>query len=316
MFSSIADGLRAAGKQSKLVALLWAWYFLLSLVPGLPGLAWLRTGLDWTPAADTALRRFDFGLLGDLMNYDQSNVLSMLTMTMLAAGLVALVSSAFVMGGTLEVLAGDDDRRPFMHRFYRGGGHFFWRFFRLAVLAGVCLIIAVPAASGLVGGATAFLRESEWEPAGYLVGLGTAAVAAVVAALFLLALDYARIRVARDDSHKMLRVYFGSLGFGPRHLLTTYGIGLGIIVLLAAVMMLYVAYETNSPAASTWALILTLLYCSSWRFWHACSCACRSLARSDRSMYEPRRSQHRWPRRSRRLLSFHRVRVTQAPIPR
>jgi hypothetical protein len=258
MLTSVADGLRAAGRQPKLVVLLWAWYALLSLIPALPAYAWLTSALNFSPAAATALQRFDFGLFGDLMNYDQSSVFSVITMTMFAAGIVALVSSAFVMGGTLEVLCSEDDRRTFMHRFYRGGGHFFWRFVRLALLAGVCLAVSVPVVSGVLGAAGVPLAESEWEPAGYLVGYVTVAVAVIVAALFLLALDYARIRVAREDSRKMLRAYFGSLGFVLRHLVTTYGIGLGIIVMLATVMGLYVAYETNSPAASTGALILTL----------------------------------------------------------
>lgn len=259
MFTSLADGLRAAGRQPKLVALIWAWYALLSLIPALPAHAWLASALNFSPAAATSLQRFDFGLLGDVSNYDWSSVLSVLTSATLAAGLVAFVSSAFVMGGTLEVLGIADEGRTFMHRFYRGGGHFFWRFLRLALLAGVCLGVSVPIVAGLAGAAGAPLAESEWEPAGYLVGLATVAAAAVVAALFLLALDYARIRVASDDSRKMFRAYFGAVGFVLRHLLTAYGIGLAIVVMLAIVMGLYVAYETSSPVASTSALILTLV---------------------------------------------------------
>jgi len=258
MFSSIADGLRAAVKQPKLVALLWAWYSLLSLVPGLPALAWLRDGLDLTPAADSALRRFDFGLLGDLLNYNQTNVLALLTTTMLVTGLVALVSSAFVMGGILEVLGGGNDERSFMHRFFRGCGHFFWRFVRLAIVGGVCAGLAVSIVAPVVGAMTMPRGDSEWEPGGYLGGLVTVLAVAATAALFLLALDYARIRVTRDDSRKMLRAYFGSLGFVLRHAVATYGMGLVVVALLASVMLLYVAYETNSPAASTGALLFVL----------------------------------------------------------
>ncbi len=262
MFSSIANGLRAAARQPKLVALVWGWYFLLSLVPALPGLAWLRTSLDFTPAAAEALRRFDFGLLGDLLNYDRTNVFSLLFTTMIATGIVALVTSAFVMGGILEVIGGgggEGDRRTFMHRFARGGGHFFWRFVRLTLTAGACGVLATGLVAGLVGAIIAPMGESEWEPGGFLAGLVLALAVAGTAALFLLALDYARIRVARDDGRKMLRAYFGGLGFVLRHLVGAYGIGLAIVALLAGVMLLYVAYETNSPVASTSALIATLL---------------------------------------------------------
>jgi hypothetical protein len=263
MFSSVANGLRAAAKQPRLVACLWAAYFVFSLVPVLPGLAWLRAGLDVSPASADALERFDFGLLSDLLNYDRSNVFSLLFLSMVAAGMVALVASAFVMGGILEVLGGggggdDSDRRTFMHRFARGGGHFFWRFVRLAVTAGVCGVLATGIVAALIGAVTAPLGESEWEPGGYLAGLLVVLSVAGTAALFLLALDYARIRVARDDGRKMLRAYFSGLGFVVRHLVGAYGIALGTIATLAGVMLLYIAYETNSPVSSTGALIALL----------------------------------------------------------
>jgi hypothetical protein len=259
MFSSVADGLKAAGRNWKLVVLLWAWYLLIALVPALPGLAWLRSGLDFTPAAADALRRFDFGLLGDLSNYDRSGVISLLTLTMMSACLVAIVSSAFVMGGVLEVLGGDADRRTFMHRFARGGGHFFWRFVRLTITAGGCAGLAAGIVAAVVGAVTVSMGDREWEAGGYLAGFLTVISVAVTAALFLLALDYARIRVARDDSQRMLRAYVGALGFVVRHLVGVYGIALSIVVMLAAVFLGYLAWETNSPVASTAGLIALLV---------------------------------------------------------
>ena len=261
MFTSIATGLRAAARQPKLVAFLFALYFLLSLVPALPALAFLRAGLDFSPAAAEALRRFDFGLVGDLTNYDSTRVSSLLIMTVLGTLLVAIVASAFAMGGILEVLggeSGDGDRRTFMHRFARGGGHFFWRFVRLAATAGACAGLATGLVAGLVSAILKPLGESEWEPGGYLAGVILVACVAGTAALFLLALDYARIRVARDDSRGMLRAYAGALGFVVRHLVPAYGIALGVVALLAGVMLLYVAYETMSPVASTSALVAVL----------------------------------------------------------
>jgi hypothetical protein len=258
MFAHLASGLRAALKHPKLVALLWGGYLLLALVPALPGLNWLRGAMDFSPAAGTALQRFDFGLAGELSNYDHSNVFGLLTMTLLGGVLVALLSSAFAMGGTLEVLGGEGEARPFMHRFFRGGGHFFWRFVRLTIIAAVCLVIVVGVVSVGVGAATTPLADSEWEPAGYLAGFARMIVAVLVGALFLLALDYARIRVARDGGRSMFKAYVRALGFVLRRLLTAYGIAIPIVVMLAALMVCYLAYETNAPAASTWGAIATL----------------------------------------------------------
>ncbi len=258
MFAHTVSGLWSALKHPKLVTLLWGWYLLLALIPALPGLSWLRGAMDFSPAAAAALKRFDFGLLGELTNYDRSSVFGLLTVTLVGGVFVALLSSAFVMGGTLEVLGGEGETRTFMHRFFRGGGHFFWRFVRLTIVAVVCLMVVVGMVLAGFGAATAPLAESEWEPAGYLIGLANVTIAVFIGALFLLALDYARVRVARIDSRGMFRAYFGALGFVLRHLLTTYGVAIPIVAMLAVLMACYLAYETNAQAASTWGAIATL----------------------------------------------------------
>jgi hypothetical protein len=258
MFASIKDGLRAAGRHPKLVLLIWAWYGLLALIPTLPAWAWWNGALGSSPEAATVLKRFSFGVFGDLTRSAGVSGLGPLMSVTFAVAIVALLSSAFVFGGILEVLGTDDDRRSFMHRFYRGGGHFFWRFFRLAIVAGVFLVLATGVVSAAIVGLTSPLTNSEWEPAGYLVGLGNILALVIVGALFLLALDYARIRVARDGSRSMFKAYFAAFGFVLRHLLTTYGIAIPIVAMLAALMVCYLAYETNAPAASTWGAIATL----------------------------------------------------------
>jgi small-conductance mechanosensitive channel len=145
-----------------------------------------------------------------------------------------------------------------MHRFFRGGGHFFWRFFRLAVMAGVCLVLATGAVSALMAAVTKPMSESEWEPAWFLGGLASIAAILFVAGFFLLALDYARIRVSRDDSRSMLKAYVAGMGFVLRRLPTVYGIATAILIVAVALVVGYLAYETNAPAAGTWAAIATL----------------------------------------------------------
>jgi len=258
MFAIIKDGLRTAGRHPKLVLLIWAWYGLLALIPTLPAWAWWNAALGSSPEAASVLKRFSFGVFADLTRSAGVSGMGLLMSVTVAVAIVALVSSAFVFGGILEVLGSDDDRRSFMHRFYRGGGHFFWRFFRLAIVAGVCLFLVTGVVSVGIGAATKPFADSEWEPAGYLAGFARMIVAVLVGALFLLALDYARIRVARDGSRSMFKAYFRSLGFVLRHLLTAYGIAIPIVAMLAALMVCYLVYETNAPAASTWGAIATL----------------------------------------------------------
>jgi hypothetical protein len=258
MTASITHGLRAAASHPKLVCLIWAWYGLLALVPALPAWAWWNGVLGSSPEAASVLKRFDLGVFLDLMSTGGDAGLGRLAPSIAAAALIALVSSAFVFGGVLEILGNEDDRRSFLHRFFRGGGHFFGRFFRLAIVAGVCLVLATGVTTALVAGATSPMRDAEWEPAVYLAGALNVVVFLVVAALFLLALDYTRIRVSRDDSRSMLKAYASGLGFVLRRLFPVYGIAVAILIVEAALVLCYVAYEANTPAAGGWAAIILL----------------------------------------------------------
>jgi hypothetical protein len=259
MTASIGVGLREAFRHPKLVWLLWAWYGLLALVPALPAWSWWNGVLGYSPDAASVLERFDLGVFLDVTAGKGINGLGLLAGAAAAAGLIALLSSAFAFGGILEVLASHDDRRPFMHRFFRGGGHFFWRFLRLAIIAGVCLVLAIGVVAAIQRGLVSAAGDSEWEPAGYLAGLAGVAAFLAVAGFFLLALDYARIRVSRDDSRGMLKAYALGLGFVLGRLFSVYGIAIVIVVVEVILVAGYLAYETNAPAAGTWGAIAVLI---------------------------------------------------------
>jgi hypothetical protein len=260
MTASIKAGLRAAVRHPKLVCLIWVWHGLLAIIPALPAWTWWNGVLGSSPEASSVLKRFDLGVLLDLTAGKGINGLGLLAGAATAVALVAFVSSAFTFGGILEVFGSEDDRRSFMHRFFRGGGHFFWRFFRLSLIAGVCVALATGAVAGLQAGMNSLSRDAEWEPAGYLAAMTSVVVFLAAAGLFLLALDYARIRVARDDSRSMLKAYASGLGFVLRRLFTVYGIAVAILIFEVALVLCYVAYETNAAAAGTWAAIAALVF--------------------------------------------------------
>jgi hypothetical protein len=259
MTASIRDGLRAAARHQKLTWLLWAWYGLLALVPAFPVWRWWNQVLGSSPEGAAVLKRFDLGVFLDLTRMEGVGGLGLMSPAVAAAAAIALVSSAFAFGGILEVLGSEDDRRSFMHRFFRGGGHFFWRFFRLAIMAAAGLALATGLVSAILTAVMKPLSESEWEPGSYLAGAITVAVVLLTAALFLLALDYARIRVARDGSRSMLKAYASGLGFVLRRLPTVYGIAIAFLTIETGLVVLYLAYETNVPAAGTWPAISALI---------------------------------------------------------
>lgn len=258
MIICILRGIRTTVRNPKLVLLLWTWSLLLALAAGIPALLWFSGALNTRVETESLLTRFNIGALADLSKDSEAAPFSFLWASMAGTALIALVGSAFMNGGILEVLGSEDDSRPFMHRFHRGGGRLFWRFVRLSAIAftGVALVVGIAAA--LRTRIMTPLSDSEWEPAGMFWGLVGLAVTGLVALWFLLALDYARIRVARDGSRAMLRVYVGALGFVARRLLATYGLAILGLVVLGALLGAYVAWETVWTA-STWMTILGLV---------------------------------------------------------
>lgn len=258
MIASIRAGLRAAVAQPRLPLLIWAWYALLALGPVVPIFSSWNAVLGTSPEAAKALQRFDITAYIDLVSDSSASGMASPAAGLMGALIVAAVSSAFVFGGVLAALDSRGEPRSFLHRFFAGGGRFFGRFFRLALIAAPCALLGAGAVSAAVTALLSPLRGSEWEPAGYLAAALTAVSALAAAGLFLLALDYARIRVARDDSRGMLRAYVGGLGFVLRNLAGAYGVAIAFAAMLAALALGYVAYEANTPAAGTWGAIATL----------------------------------------------------------
>jgi hypothetical protein len=258
MFSSVLKGLGAAWRQPKLVFLLWAWNLLLAAAVTLPMWAWLRDTLDLAVEGPALLGQFNAGAMADLVKYADPNPFDLLGAGARGAVLVALVASAFMNGGILEVLGTPDDRRSFMHRFFRGGGHFFWRFMRLMIIAAVPCILVVGAVVALITPALQPLADSEWGYGMYVAGLLTLAAVSVCGGFFILALDYARIRVAREDSRGMFVAYIRAMGFVMRHAFAAYGMAIVVLVVVGVVLLLYVGHETVWTTTG-WGTLLLLI---------------------------------------------------------
>lgn len=258
MVTSIVKGIWTTLKHPKLVLLLWVWHLLLALAAAWPARAWFGSALDTRPEAASLLARFNFGTFVDLSKYYEVSPMAFLMASMTGLALVAIVGSAFMMGGMLEVMGSEGDGRTFMHRFYRGGGHFFWRFTRLGICGGVAAAIVGGIVAAAVGAATNPLTKSEWEPAGMVWGAVTVVVAVLAASWFVLALDYARIRVARDGGRGMARAYAGGVVFVARHVLASYTIAILACVVVAVLFVAYIAHETVWTTG-TWATIGILI---------------------------------------------------------
>jgi hypothetical protein len=257
MSHAIGYGLGTATRRPRLALTLWVWNLTIAAVVAFPAWRWWSDAFGNAPSTDSLLNRFDLTVLTDLTHYNRTSVFSVARSSLTAGIFVALLTNPLLVGGVLEILL-TDDSRSFMHRFFRGAGHFFWRFLRMLAMSVVAGLIALTAVGAVLGLVLRPLSESSWEPGWVLAAILQLVVLGLVALWFYLALDYARIRVALDDSRRTLRAWAGALAFVCRRAFGTYAITVVIALLLLIVAGLYVGYSAAIPA-STRATILLML---------------------------------------------------------
>jgi hypothetical protein len=247
----------AAARRPKLIATLWAINLALAWAAIQPLRRWLQLSLDLAPGADLMARRFSFGLFAELVQ-DSDPALTVVLAAVGGAVLLAFLANPLLAGGTLEVLGSRDDR-PFLHRFFRGGGHFYGRFLRLLLYSSLAAgVLLVPLAL-ILRVALRPLRESGWEPGPQVSGLIMLAAVLTVLALFWMALDYARIQVSRDDSRRMWRALASGLRFTLRYRGRTFGLLAVTWLLLLVFLAAFLFFRQAVPSHTSGLILLMVL---------------------------------------------------------
>lgn len=239
-------GLGRALANPRLAILLWLVNAVLAAIAAFPAFLHLSSVLAERPEGDRLLQGFSFGLMTEMGHY-QGAWGGILMSVLLPLAVVALLGNALTSGGVLEVLTTQDDRR-LLHRFGRGAGHFFGRFFRAGLVAGLVGLLAAGTLAFLVKGIGQRLEDSAWEPMGFVVGLVRFALVALVVVLVLMALDLARVRIVIEDSRQAIRLFFRSLRFVLRHPVKVLGLWAVNSLFLLGVLAAYLAYCNRFPA--------------------------------------------------------------------
>jgi hypothetical protein len=254
---SIGRGVREGARRPALAATLWLWNLLLGAIVALP--AWTAFGgaFNLSPEADQLLDRFNIRLLVEAFHYDRSSVTAVLSGAFLAAALLGLVGNALLAGGVLDVLT-TDDTRSFLHRFMRGAGHFFARFVRLLLAAGVSFLACAFVASLVAAPIGSVMRQADSEVVRLLSYFVIPAAILLLFAFFSLVLDYARVRMVLEGSRGAFKAWFRSLGFVVRHLFGTTVVAASFAAATAVLLVLSVAYQTR--AASNTSVLIVLLF--------------------------------------------------------
>jgi hypothetical protein len=198
------------------VLTLWLCSLALALAVALPQWLALSDAMGPLPGTDALAAALRLGVVADLEELHPGLVAGFARAGLAAFALALLVGLATT-GGTLDVLTSGHDR-PFAHRFGRGAGRFYARFLRLSLLTLVAaaLLLALTAAP-LLAWSRYLRRESGSEWLALAVWLSALVVAGLALLFVFLVQDAARVRVVREDQHRVWPLWRSSGGLVIRH---------------------------------------------------------------------------------------------------
>ena len=255
LLTATAVALRHAIRNPRLVLLLWGAHLAIAAVAFYPAMRFLDRTLAHAPAGDEFLRRFSLPLFGDVMRSGRAwfeSFPQLLTLVFV----LTLLWNVLAAGGALESLLSGDPARM-AHRFGRGAGRFFGRFLRMGLAAAPAALLVAGVLAGPIFAVRASLDDNA-EGAQHWLGLAGFLVALFAILLVQLALDLARIRVARDDIRKGVRVFRATLRAVLRRPWQVLAIWLPLAAAFVAIAALYLGFKGLLPAGGGLLLVLFL----------------------------------------------------------
>lgn len=255
----LLSGWRAVRGEWRLTLTVWFWNVVLAAAAGAGAWRWFSAAFDRAPEANRGLERFSVGLLAELLQYDRFSPMLSLNGVVLGTLFVAALANPLIAAGVLEVLVARDPR-PVLHRFFRGAGHFFGRFFRLLLIGAAAALLCVALAAAATGPLTRALGESAWERTWLLAVLLRVLLLVTIVGFAMIITDLARARVVRAsvEKRRMLREWFSAARFVFRHIGTVAGIYLALAAVWVVLAIAGHALVLRIPATG-WAGIALLI---------------------------------------------------------
>lgn len=257
-FSAFGHGLRDAAGRGRLALLLYAAHALLALPAAYAFQAALRSAFGLSLAQERLLAGFEFTLWIDFLR-DHGGVLRTLAQTAAGMGVLALLVGPFLAGGVLA-MAGPHAAPFSAAAFFRSCGEFYGRFLRLALVIGGLLLLVFAASILLLGMLFGMLStEAVSEVSFVTAGAAGVTLAAAALGLVLLAGDYARIAMFRQNSRGTLRAVRTGVVFMLRNFLPVATLQILTLALLAILTGLYLGLDQLLGAESAGGILLLVL---------------------------------------------------------
>ncbi|MFW6140817.1 MAG: hypothetical protein ACOC5S_05635 [Acidobacteriota bacterium] len=263
VWESYFQGIKDALKP-KMVAILWLINFLFAsvlyfLISGL-----LSDAISWSPKAEALMKKGDFNVVLDILVHRGGEVSMILSVAFILFFFYYL-ASLFLRGGVLYFLSlslnskqGEKEER-FASLFFRGAGRFFGRFFRLMIYS-LVLWIGFALINVLIHLFAGVLSNQGDNEKMLVVMIWVRLVIFLFFYFFvLMVLDYARIRIVLENSRKVLKNMFWSLGFVLTKLGRTLALYYILVVTGILIAIVYWLFDSLIPGQTLMMVMLAFV---------------------------------------------------------
>jgi hypothetical protein len=254
---SYVQGTREAASRPATIALLW----LANIVLAAPACIFFSEALgaamgkSAAPLDQDAAIEFLIGSAGALRGS-------------LTAALAAVVLSAFVaiftFGGILNTLVRSGAGEGTGQIFFAGGARYYGRFLRLTLYSAVLWVPALAVSIALHFLASAAMNGSTNEQLGFVLTIVRVALALFLAFFIKMIMDYARIRIVREDTSRVYDALVWAVRFVARRpggaLLLYYLLGVTGWAMLAAYLVLHRLFPGAATGAIAFGFVLSQIF--------------------------------------------------------
>ena len=256
ILTAYLEGLRTTFRNGKMWLLLYALNFLFALLLAYPFSGFLGEKLSTTLAIDKLFDGFDYSIFSDILR-EYGDVLSVFKNLTIFAVAFYLILSVFIVGGILNVFVHHKTSTS-LSNFWNGASKYFWRMLRLTfyflIIHGIVIFIF----ANIYGAFTAGGFEN-YDSEKYLwqVAYVVVPIYLLVATVFFIAQDYAKIHIVQSDSNWIFQPILNSFKFVFRNLGKT--LLLYLLNLLTFLVFFFIYWKINGHLGPTSILFAFLL---------------------------------------------------------
>ena len=227
------NGWKIVFSNKKMWSLLYGFNFIIAILASIPVSSYLNQTLEHSLASSKLLDGFNYTLITDLRNEYGAGINHILDQSVLIL-ILFFLSSIFLMGGILKTLS--DEEGFNFGKFWKNCFYFFWRLFRLTIyfllIHGAILGLFIFIFLRMTNNFSPFDMESDKQ---VMVAFQVVIpLYAIVASIFFMIQDYAKIHVAAQNPSILFSSFWQSFSIvfkNFRHFFSLYL--LNILTLLA-----------------------------------------------------------------------------------